>query len=46
MNFKSVSTVLLETLSGCPILPIFDVHRKPPFSGFYKHNVDAPGPIN
>ena len=45
MNFKSVSTVLVDTLSGGPILPIYDVHWTPPFSGFYKFNVDAAGPI-
>jgi len=26
VNFKSVSTVMLETLSRCQILLIFDVH--------------------
>jgi hypothetical protein len=45
VNFKSASTVLVETLSGGPILPISDVHWTPPFSGFYKLNVDASGPI-
>jgi len=45
VNFKSASTVLVETLSGGPILPISDVHWTPPFSGFYKLNVDAAGPI-
>jgi len=45
MNFKSVSTVLVDTLSGGPILPIYDVHWTPPFSGFYKFNVDAASPI-
>ena len=45
VNFKSVRTVLVETLSGGPILPISDVHWTPPFSGFYKLNVDAAGPI-
>ena len=44
-NFKSASMVLMETLSGGPILPISDVHWTPPFSGFYKLNVDAAGPI-
>ena len=44
-NFKSVSTVLVETLSGGPILPISDVHWTPPFNGFYQLNVDAAGPI-
>lgn len=41
VNFKNASTVLLEALSGGPILPISDVHWTPPFSGFYKLNVDA-----
>ena len=45
MNFKSVSTVLVETLSRGPILPISDVHWTPPFNCFYKLNVDATGPI-
>ena len=45
MNLKSASTVLIETLSGGPILPIYDVHWTPPFNGFYKLNVDAAGPI-
>jgi hypothetical protein len=45
VNFKSIRTVLLETLSGRPILPIFDVHRTPPFSGFHKLNVDVASPI-
>lgn len=45
VNFKNASTVLVETLSGGPILPISDVHWTPPFSGFYKLNVDAAGPI-
>ncbi|KEH38161.1 hypothetical protein MTR_2g061390 [Medicago truncatula] len=46
MNFKSVSTVLMETLSGGPVLPISNVHwTPPPFSGFYKLDVDAAGPI-
>jgi len=44
-NFKSASTVLVETLSGGPILPISYVHWTPPFSGFYKLIVDAAGPI-
>jgi len=44
-NFKSASMVLMETLSGGPILPISDVHWTPPFSGFYKLNVDAACPI-
>jgi hypothetical protein len=33
VNFKSVSVVLLETLSGSPNLPIFDVHLTPSLSG-------------
>ena len=41
VNFKSVGTVLVETLSGDPILQISDVHWTHPFSGFYKLNVDA-----
>ncbi|AES65486.1 hypothetical protein MTR_2g039980 [Medicago truncatula] len=41
VNFKSVSTVLVETLSGGQILLISDVHLTPPFSGFYKLNVDG-----
>jgi ribonuclease HI len=45
VNFKSASTVLLETLSGGPTLPISDVHWTPPFYGFYKLYVDAAGPI-
>jgi len=45
VNFKSASTVLMETLSGGPILPISDVHWTPPFNDFYKLNVDAAGPI-
>ena len=45
VNFKSTSTVLVETLSGCAILPISDVHWTPPFSGFYKLNFDAAGLI-
>jgi len=45
VNLKSASTVLIETLSGGPILPISDVHWTPPFNGFYKLNVDAAGPI-
>jgi len=45
VNFKSASTVLLEALSWGPILPISDVHWTPPFSGFYKLNVDAAGPL-
>jgi hypothetical protein len=45
VNFKSASTVLVETLSGGPILPISDVHWTPPSSGFYKLNVDAAGPL-
>jgi len=44
-NFKNASTVLVETLSGGPILPISDVHWTPLFSGFYKLNVDAARPI-
>ena len=36
VNFKSDSTMLFETLSGCPILSISDVHWRPPFSGFHK----------
>jgi len=45
VNFKSASSVLVERLSGGPILPISDVHWTPPFSGFYKLNVDAAGPM-
>jgi len=45
VNFKSASKVLVETLSGGPILPISDVHWTPPFNGFYQLNVDAAGPI-
>jgi len=45
VNFKSVSMVLVKTLNGGPILPISDVHWTPPFSGFYKINVDAAGLI-
>jgi len=45
VNFKSASTVLVEILSGGPILPIYDVHWTPPFSGFYNINVDATCPI-
>jgi len=45
VNFKSAGTMLVETLSGCPILLIFDVHWTPHFSDFYKLNVDAAGPI-
>jgi len=45
VNCKSAGTVLLETLSGSPTLPIYDVHWTPPFSGFYKLNVDAKSPI-
>ena len=45
VNFKNIGTLLLETLSGCPILPVFDVHMTPPFSGMYKLNVDATSPI-
>ena len=41
VNFKSASTVLTETLSGGPVLPISDVHWTPPFNSFYKLNVDA-----
>jgi len=37
--------MLLETLSGGPTLSISDVHCTPLFSGFYKLNVDAAGPI-
>jgi len=44
VNFKSASTMLLETLSGDPILPISNVHWAPPFSCFYKRNVDATCP--
>jgi len=44
VNFKSISKVLLETLSGCPILPIFDVHKTLRISGFYKLNVDTASP--
>jgi len=45
MNFKSAGTMLVETLSGGPILTIYDVHWTPPFSGFCKLNVYAAGPI-
>ncbi|KEH18605.1 hypothetical protein MTR_8g027132 [Medicago truncatula] len=45
VNFKSAGTMLVETLSRGPILPISDVHWTPPFSGFYKLNIDAAGPI-
>ena len=45
VNFKSANTVLLEALSGGPILPVSDVHWTPPFSGFYKVNVDVTSPI-
>jgi len=35
VNFKSASTVLMETLNGGPILSISDVHWTPPsFSGY------------
>lgn len=37
--------MLLETLSWGLILSISDAHWTPPFSGFYKHNVDAAGSI-
>ena len=46
MNFKSATLVLVERLSGGPILPTSDVHWTPPFSGFYKLNVDAASPID
>jgi hypothetical protein len=46
MNFKRASMVLVETLSGGPVLPISDVHWTPPFSSFYKLNVDAACPID
>ena len=46
VNFKSASTVLVETLSWGSNLPISDVHWTPPFSGFYKLNVDATCPID
>jgi hypothetical protein len=42
VNFKSASTVLIETLNGVSILSISNVHWTPPFSGFYKLNVDFP----
>jgi len=45
VNFKSASSVLVERLSGGPILPISDVHWTPPFSGFYRLNADAAGSI-
>ncbi|AES69453.1 hypothetical protein MTR_3g030100 [Medicago truncatula] len=45
VNFKSASMVLVETLSGGPILPTSYVHWTPSFNGFYKFNVDAVGPI-
>ena len=45
VTFKSANMVLLEALSRGLILPIIDVHWAPPFSGFYKLNVDAAGPI-
>jgi hypothetical protein len=44
-NFNSANTMLLETLSGGPNLPISDVHWTPPDNGCYKLNVDAVGPI-
>jgi len=40
VNFKSASTVLVETLNGGPILSIYYVLWTS-FSGFYKFNVDA-----
>ena len=40
LNIKSANTMLLETLSGCPILPIY-VNWSLHFSGFYKISVDA-----
>jgi hypothetical protein len=45
VNFKSASAMLLEALRGGPTLPISSVHWTPLFSGFYKLNVDAAGPI-
>ena len=45
VNFKNASTLLVETLSGGPILPISNVHWTPHFNGFYKLSVDAAGPI-
>jgi len=44
-NFNSANTVLLETLSGGPNLPMYDVHWTPLDNGCYKLNVDAAGPI-
>jgi hypothetical protein len=41
VNFKSDSTMLVETLSGGPILSTFDVRWTPRFGGFYMFNVDA-----
>jgi len=41
VNFNSASTTLLETLSGCPNLLTYDVHRIPCDSGCYKLDVDA-----
>ena len=45
VNFKSVIAVLLETLSGCPNLFVYDFRLTPPFNGCYKFNVDAEVPI-
>jgi hypothetical protein len=44
-SFNSANKMLLETLSGGPNLPIFDVHWTSPDNGCYKLNVDAAGPI-
>jgi len=44
LNLKSASTVMMETLSGGSILSISYVHWTP-FSGLYKLNVDAAGPM-
>jgi len=36
---------MMETLRGGPILSISDVHWTPPFSWFYKLNIDATSPM-
>jgi len=41
VNFKSASTVIMETLSRGSILSILDVHWTTLCSGAYKLNVDA-----
>jgi hypothetical protein len=43
VNFKSVGTVLLETLSGDSNLSMFDVHCTPLFIDCYKLNFDVVG---